>query len=178
MFRKIFYIFFLYSVISYKIFSKSIIKTSLLNYYENKILQNNINYHAKINFDEELKYYLNKNLKVYIHLENLISKTNIYHIGISYCSIYDNVRYDFHGYNITNYYKYFNYLMKDKNSENEITLFWGYCYKNIDSITQYEKKINNKYIIGIYDCRHYVNNLTKWSMNKSTPIWRLTKLLK
>tara|TARA_B100000424_G_C22907492_1_gene482722 strand:+ start:883 stop:1371 length:489 start_codon:yes stop_codon:yes gene_type:complete len=162
------------------LFGKNILKNSLLtlNYYENKILKNNINYENKINLEEETKYYLNQNLKVYIHLQNLISNTNIYHIGISYCSIYKNIRYDLRGYNIPEYLKYLNNLISEKNSDHEITLFWGYCYKTIDSIIEYEKQLNNKYILGIYDCRHYVNNLTKWSMNKSTPIWRLTKLIK
>ena len=184
MLKKFMYIIFFYNVVSYKIISKSISKSIFkssplkLNYYENKILQNNVKYHGEIILQEELNYYLNKNLKVYIHLQNLISKTNIYHIGISFCGVYTNIRYDLRGYNISEYYKYVNYIFSDEIIDDETTLFWGYCYKSIDSIINYEKKLNNKYILGFYDCRHYVNNLTKWSMNKSTPIWRLTNLLK
>tara|TARA_B100000035_G_C20942134_1_gene528031 strand:+ start:397 stop:942 length:546 start_codon:yes stop_codon:yes gene_type:complete len=181
MLKKILYFFYIYNVFTFRILNINIIKNPInhFNYYENIILQNNINYDENINISEEIKYYLNKNLKVYIHLEKLIPKTNIYHIGISYCSIINSVRYDLHGYNLSDYYKYLDCLTSyNNNNNNEETLFWGYCYKSIDSIIEYEKKINNKYIIGIYDCRHYVSNLTQWSMNKSTPIWRLIYLLK
>ena len=48
---------------------------------------------------------------------------------------------------------------------------------SIKEIIEYEKTINKNYILGIYDCRHYVNNLCLWSLNKSIPIWNLDKLI-
>ena len=76
-----------------------------------------------------------------------------------------------HGYNIEN----INFLNKNLYDE---TLFWGYTNKTLKQIIDYESNLEYKYILGIYDCRHYVRNLTTWSMNKPTPIWKLSKLLK
>ena len=40
----------------------------------------------------------------------------------------------------------------------------------------YETVLHKKYILGIYDCRHYVNKFTEWSLDKPTPIWKLNRL--
>ena len=71
-------------------------------------------------------------------------------------------------------------LLSDKAVSNLYTktLFWDYSNKTIDEIIEYEKTIDHKYILGIYDCRHYVRNLTYWSCNNPTPVWKLTKLIK
>ena len=55
-------------------------------------------------------------------------------------------------------------------------IFWGITNKTLDEIIDYEKTINTKYRLGIYDCRHYVNKFTSWCMDKPTPIWSLYKL--
>ena len=57
-------------------------------------------------------------------------------------------------------------------------IFWGITNKTFDEIIEYEKTLNIKYKLGIYDCRHYVNKFTDWSLNKPTPIWTLHKLWK
>ena len=36
-----------------------------------------------------------------------------------------------------------------------------------------KKKMEYNYILGFYDCRHYVRNLTQWSCYHPTPIWKL-----
>ena len=48
---------------------------------------------------------------------------------------------------------------------------------SIEEIINYEKKMNKIYILGFYDCRHYVNCLTLWSLNTSIPIWNLEMIL-
>ena len=40
----------------------------------------------------------------------------------------------------------------------------------------YEKTLHKKYILGIYDCRHYVNKFTDWCLDKPTPVWELYSL--
>lgn len=123
------------------------------------------------NFKNELLFLLNKQIKIYIHIEQLFSKTNIYHIGITFKSINGNVRYDVHGFNIDNLYNILSYNLYSK------TIFWDYSNKTIKEIIDYEKNLDYKYILGIYDCRHYVKNLTKWASDNPTPVWKLYKLI-
>lgn len=54
----------------------------------------------------------------------------------------------------------------------------GITNYSIEEIINYEKTINKKYILEIYDCRHYVNNLCLWTLNIGIPIWNLDKLIK
>ena len=127
------------------------------------------------NLKNEFLYLINRKTKVYIHIELLFPGSNIYHIGISFKSLGYNIRYDIRGINLDIIYCFF----KD-NLQNELyskTLFWGYTDKTLSEIIEYEKNIEYKYIIGIYDCRHYVRNLTKWACNKPTPVWKLIKLV-
>lgn len=123
------------------------------------------------NFKNELLFLLNKKVKIYIHIEQLFSKTNIYHIGITFKSIGGNVRYDVHGFNIDNLYNLLSYNLYSK------TIFWDYSNKTIKEIIDYEKNLDYRYILGIYDCRHYVKNLTKWACDNPTPVWKLYKLI-
>ena len=123
------------------------------------------------NFKNELLFLLNKKVKVYIHIEQLFTKTNIYHVGITFKSIGGNVRYDIHGFNIDNLYNLLSYNLYSK------TIFWDYSNKTIKEIIDYEKNLDYRYILGIYDCRHYVKNLTKWACDNPTPVWKLYKLI-
>lgn len=127
------------------------------------------------NIKNETLYLIDRKTKVYIHIELLIPRTNIYHIGVTFKSIASNIRYDIRGINLDNLYSFFT-----ENLEKEMyskTLFWAYSDKSLDEIIEYEKSIEHKYIIGIYDCRHYVRNLTLWACNKPTPVWKLIKLV-
>tara|TARA_E500000178_G_scaffold352091_1_gene414708 strand:+ start:1344 stop:1886 length:543 start_codon:yes stop_codon:yes gene_type:complete len=126
----------------------------------------------KKNYENELLFLLNKRVKVNLHIEQLIQNTNIYHIGISFDSVFDNIRYDLRGYNSIFYY---NFLKKNLK---EYTYQWGYTDKTLHEIKDYEIGLNYKYILGFYDCRHYVRNLTTWTTNHPTPVWKLNKLIK
>ncbi len=126
----------------------------------------------KKNYENELLFLLNKRVKVNLHIEQLIQNTNIYHIGISFDSVFDNIRYDLRGYNSIFYY---NFLKKNLK---EYTYQWGYTDKTLHEIKEYEIGLNYKYILGFYDCRHYVRNLTTWTTNHPTPVWKLNKLIK
>ena len=148
---------------STKIINSNLEKYTTSLYF--KSLNNNFN------IKNELKFLLKRRRKVYIHIQQLFSNTNIFHIGISFYNINNNIRYDLRGYNIEN----INFLNKNLYDE---TLFWGYTNTTLKQILDYESSLKYKYILGIYDCRHYVRNLSEWSMNKPTPIWKLDKLLK
>jgi len=56
-------------------------------------------------------------------------------------------------------------------------LYLGTSNYSIDEIIELEKDLNKKYILGLNDCRHYVNNLCILTLNKEIPIWNLEKLL-
>ena len=127
---------------------------------------------------------------VCIHLEKFNEKYNLLHIGISFNNLYNNIRYDFRAfsdeYNIIDNNITSNdiNLLKDKknsiiydnvNLDSKVIL-WGISNKTLDEIIIYEKTLHKKYILGIYDCRHYVNKFTDWCLDKPTPIWKLYSL--
>lgn len=78
---------------------------------------------------------------------------------------------------------------KENNEKNDINykkneifliskeIFWGTTNYSLQDIKDFEQTLHKKYIIGLYDCRHYVNEFSLWSLNKSSPIWNLHKLL-
>jgi len=117
----------------------------------------------------ELNFLLNRKTKVYLHLEQLFYKTNIYHIGISFHNIFNNVRYDIGLFDAADL------GILNKNRE-EKTIFWDYSNKTLSSIIDYERSLEYKYVLGVYDCRHYVRNLSDWTTNNPTPVWKLYKL--
>lgn len=166
-------------IIHKNILEKRIIKYSnnpIVNKIEKYIYNNNPIYIKNYNIQEKISNELNflfcKNTKVYIHIEQLITKTNIFHIGISFKNIKESIRYDLAGINI----QYLRFANTDKNIIKK-TLFWDYSNKTLKEISDYESTLNNRYLLGIYDCRHYVRELTNWTTNNPTPIWNLYKII-
>ena len=53
------------------------------------------------------------------------------------------------------------------------TIYWGTCYKSLHEIINFEKSLHKRYILGLYDCRHYVNKFSIWALNKPSPVWNL-----
>ena len=120
--------------------------------------------------DNEIDYLLNNNLKVYLHIEQLFKFTNIYHVGITFKSIYKEIRYDIVGLDLIN---------RSVISEFKLnkTIFWDYSFKTINEVIKYESNMKFNYVLGINDCRHYVRNLTTWACNNPSPVWKLKNLL-
>lgn len=143
-------------------------KTSYINNKKNIITYNYKNPIKDLDIKNNIDFLLNKKTKIYIHLEQLIPYTNIYHIGVSFKKVFRSIRYDLRWIDIPLVY---NTKTKSYN------LFWDYSNYNIDEIIKYEKNLKFNYILGIYDCRHYVRNLTLWSCNNPTPIWKLIKYI-
>ena len=137
--------------------------------------------------------------KVYINLEKVNSI--ITHTGITFENDNKNIRYDFRAFNNNDDYstteesrknitlmflninsKFFDLKgfneFRDDILEYSNDILIGTTNYSIEEIIDYEKTINKKYILGIYDCRHYVNNLCIWALNISIPIWNLDNLLK
>lgn len=137
--------------------------------------------------------------KVYINLEKV--NPIITHSGITFENDNKNIRYDFRAFNNNHDYstteesrKNISLMFPNINSKfldlkgfnefrDDILLYShdiliGTTNYSIEEIINYEKTMNKKYILGIYDCRHYVNNLCLWTLNITIPIWNLDKLIK
>ena len=145
------------------------------------------------------------NKEVILHLEKFNEKYNLLHIGISFRGYYRNLRYDYRAFNEhrssittdinrqdirlmfpdlnipnnyidTTYNEYTETLHNDLDNKYRKDIYWGMTNKTFKEIIDYEKTLNKKYKLGIYDCRHYVHYFTKWCLNNPTPIWRLYEL--
>jgi len=143
--------------------------------------------------------------EVILHLEKFNQKYNLLHIGISFRNYDRNLRYDFRAFNedrtcITTdinrrdirllfpdlnlpetyddsfYKEYTDCIESDLNNKYSKDILWGVTNKTFDEIIDFEKTINKKYKLGIYDCRHYVNHFTNWCLDAPSPIWKLHKL--
>lgn len=133
--------------------------------------------------------------KVYINIEKP-SKLLI-HTGISFENNNNKIRYDFRAFhnnnnyittyeirknstllfpNIANIIKY-KRLDDNINNINSTTIYFGISNYSLDEIILLEETLNKNYILGINDCRHYVNNFCKLLLNKEIPIWNLEALL-
>uniref|UniRef100_A0A6C0H484 Uncharacterized protein n=1 Tax=viral metagenome TaxID=1070528 RepID=A0A6C0H484_9ZZZZ len=135
---------------------------------------------------------------VHLHLEKFNNELNLYHIGISFKNEDTIIRYDYRPFcdptkceykTINNigvsstgvinkelrfidklYRFYIPETLANK------TIYWGETSKTLDEVVEFEKTLQKKYILGINDCRHYVNRFSRWALNKRTPIWKLDKL--
>ena len=144
--------------------------------------------------------------KVILHLEKFNEKFNLLHIGISFNNEREIIRFDFRPDNYGKTYlttdkdrlnvdfffpninidedyinllnEYTNALVFDTENIYKKNILWGISNKTQDEIVEFERNvlINKRYKVGIYDCRHYVNQFTLWSLNKPTPIWKLINL--
>tara|TARA_B100000900_G_scaffold308728_1_gene267424 strand:- start:4025 stop:4474 length:450 start_codon:yes stop_codon:yes gene_type:complete len=134
--------------------------------------------------------------KVYLNLEK--PNNFIIHTGVTLKNNLKEVRFDFRAFNDNRDYmttfesrrnisevfpdldtrllssKYLGKEIKFKYSKE---LYWGTSNYSMEEIISMEKKLHKKYILGLYDCRHYANELCKLSVNKRIPIWNLKSLL-
>jgi hypothetical protein len=140
----------------------------------------------------------NLKTQVHLHLEKFNNDLNLYHIGISFKNEDTVLRYDYRPFcepSICEYktinsvsttstglvnkeVRFIDKLYRFYIPENvpNKTIYWGQTSKTLDEVVQFEKTMQKKYILGINDCRHYVNRFSRWALNKRTPIWKLDKL--
>ena len=140
----------------------------------------------------------NPKTQVHLHLEKFNNELNLYHIGISFKNEDTILRYDYRPFcepSICEYKtinsvsttstglvnkevrfidKLYNFYIPE-NVPNK-TIYWGETNKTLEEVQLFEKTLQRKYILGINDCRHYVNRFSRWALNKRTPIWKLDKL--
>jgi len=140
---------------------------------------------------------------VHLHLEKFNNDLNLYHIGISFKNEDTIIRYDYRPFCepskcefktinsisvssigvsstsvINNEVRFIDKLYRFYIPENvpNKTIYWGETSKTLTEVVEFEKTLQKKYILGINDCRHYVNRFSRWALNKRTPIWKLDKL--
>tara|TARA_B100000902_G_scaffold331304_1_gene328671 strand:- start:1404 stop:1859 length:456 start_codon:yes stop_codon:yes gene_type:complete len=136
--------------------------------------------------------------KIYVNIEK--PNSIISHTGITFENNNEKIRYDFRAFNnnddyitteesrrnVTLMFPKIDAKILDFKGFNEFKsnisffskeVFLGETNYNLQEIIEYEKNMNKIYILGFYDCRHYVNELTKWCLNYSIPIWNLDSLL-
>jgi len=147
---------------------------------------------------------INQKTQVNLHLERFNDDFNLYHIGISFKNNNSLLRYDYRPFcepnkcdfktinndvntisvnsngavasnkQLTFIDKLYRFYIPE-NVPNK-TIYWGETSKSLEEVEQFEKTLPKKYILGINDCRHYVNRISLWALNKRTPIWSLEKL--
>lgn len=144
----------------------------------------------------------NHKTQVHLHLEKFNNDLNLYHIGISFKNEDTILRYDYRPFCeptkcefktlksvsvatdisvspvLNKELRFVDKLYRFCIPENvpNKTIYWGETSKTLDEVVEFEKTLQKKYILGINDCRHYVNRFSRWALNKRTPIWKLDKL--
>ena len=139
--------------------------------------------------------------QVHLHLERFNEDLNLYHIGISFKNNNSVLRYDYRPFCEPNKceFKTINSVISTTTTISPVlnkelrlvdklyrfyipenvpnkTIYWGETTKSLEEVEQFEKTMQKKYILGINDCRHYVNRFSRWALNKRAPIWSLKKL--
>ena len=148
----------------------------------------------------------NPKTQVHLHLEKFNNELNLYHIGISFTNEDTILRYDYRPFCEPNKCEFktvnsvasvasvsvatsvspvlnkelrfidklYRFYIPEKLPNK--TIYWGETSKTLTEVVEFEKTMQKKYILGINDCRHYVNRFSRWALNKRTPIWKLDKL--
>lgn len=131
---------------------------------------------------------------VYLHIEKFNEKFNLLHTGISFSDRYKTVRYDFRPFSNGGSYEtniesldsealfptlpQFNEDFRHREELETKTIKWGETNKTWKEISDFEIEslCTKRYILGVYDCRHYARDFTRWCCNNQTPVWNLDVL--
>tara|TARA_Y100001970_G_scaffold65688_1_gene84051 strand:- start:243 stop:695 length:453 start_codon:yes stop_codon:yes gene_type:complete len=134
--------------------------------------------------------------RIYINLEK--PNDMIMHAGITLRNDEKEIRYDFRAFNDGR-----DYITTEESRKNMTEMFpdldkdflkakglgedmkfiytkeiyYGTSNYSMEEIMEMEKGLRKKYILAVYDCRHYVNELCKLSLDKEIPIWDLESLI-
>ncbi len=136
------------------------------------------------------------NTRVYINIEKPIKR--VIHTGITFKDNKEELRFDYRAFNnngnfITTEESRKNFTLMFPDLENRLIkkikyrdninfiykedIYWGTTNYTLSEIIELEKQIHRNYILGIYDCRHYVNDLCKLCLLDEIPIWNLEKII-
>lgn len=124
-------------------------------------------------------------IHVFLNVEKFNERPQLLHVGITFKSNCKQIRYDFHPFHS----KGVPYVTEDQaavipewlpndGSDTSTDIFWGKTMKTWSEIQEYELRhlSQRRYVLTIYDCRHYVRDFTMWALDRPSPIWTLHKL--
>ncbi len=118
-------------------------------------------------------------------MEKFNDKLNLLHTGISFSDKYKKVRYDFKPFSSGSYETNTEFPslnlpqeLEDVSDLETKMIKWGETNKTWKEISDFEIETlcTKRYILGVYDCRHYVRDFTSWCCNNQTPVWDLNVL--
>lgn len=138
--------------------------------------------------------------KIFLNLDKI--NELLIHAGITFKNNKREVRYDFRAFNYNNTYVTDEHIRKNisemfpdlfgkDSKQNDIhniytiysnveydskEVYWGTSNFSIDELIEIENSLHKEYVLGIYDCRHYVNEICKIALDKEIPIWNLKSL--
>ena len=122
-------------------------------------------------------------LQVMLHLERFSARHNLLHVGVSFHSPVRSVRYDFRSFHDDQSYETSDRLFVGYDDPTPgryavKTVAWGTTDKSFDEIAHFERRFlrSRRYILGVYDCRHFVRDMTEFATGTPTPVWRLNRL--
>ena len=137
--------------------------------------------------------------RVIVHIEQIGKHHNLLHTAISFQGVMETRRFDFRMGRVEGTYlttldqrsdlralvpglyipdseiKAYADLRKEIDKSTK-SVVWGVTTKSWDEIMAFEKTLCRTYILGVYDCRHYVHEFSRWSTGTGTPVWRLHHL--
>jgi hypothetical protein len=139
-------------------------------------------------------------MNVAVHLERFHARHNLLHVGVSFHTGGNWVRYDFRPFNdgrsyvttaeqrlhlgaimpaltVADAYVAEYAAYRANISAASVDIVWGESDKTWPEIAKFEETcLRRRYVLGIYDCRHYVREFTRWSTGRATPVWLLHTL--
>ena len=116
--------------------------------------------------------------RVTLHLEQLSPRTQLLHAGISFHDESRCMRFDFRPFCVDDTYLTATNL-KDAFYSPHLaqSVAWGVTDRSWEEIVSYEHShLCRRYVLGVYDCRHYTHEFALWSTGSGTPIWQLHEL--
>lgn len=116
-------------------------------------------------------------IQVTLHLKRIIPRSNVMHAGISFRSAHRAMRFDF-GPSKFDARHIGTWFARRGAPEQTVDVAWGATNRTWPEIVQFERDVlrRRRYLLGVYDCRHYVRDFADWSVGEPTPVWRLEEL--
>jgi hypothetical protein len=141
--------------------------------------------------------------RVYLHLEKFHRRPTLIHTGLTFRDRFKSVRYDFRPFSFGSYVtsddarrnasvmfpgaapvlgvcgdEFHDRYAVARSEVEERTILWGETEKSWREISQFELDTlcTRRYLLGVYDCRHYTRDFTSWSCDRATPVWTVDEL--
>lgn len=130
-----------------------------------------------------------------LHLERFNRRYNLYHIGVSATAPHRSVRFDYRAFNDNHSYVTVDErhdpreprdVLAPRNALATIgwrempverkTVVWGVSDLSVEDICCFERGLRRKYVLGVYDCRHYTRDMTRHCLDRPSPVWSLDAL--